>query len=135
MPTSVHRTAPVPVKRASVRATSVEATQKPSLRFHHSQKLRKKTIDALNIVENAENASAHSGQLTDLVLELTDTGMEQFFLQSLKDAKVNFVVLQSAALGLAGVQKVMGTVVRTFIGRMDHRQILSVCSSIRQFMA
>ena len=134
MSTSAHRTAPVPVKRASVRATAVEITQKPFLRFHHSQKLRKKTIDLLDIIESADNATVHSGQLTDLVLELTDIGMEQFFLESLRDAKVNFVVQQSAAFGLTGVQKVMGAVVRSFIGRMDHRQMLSVCSSIRQFM-
>ena len=60
--------------------------------------------------------------------------MDQFFLQSLKATKANFVVQQSASLGLSGVQKVMGTVTRNIIGRMDDRQLLSVCGSIRQFM-
>lgn len=41
---------------------------------------------------------------------------------------------QSAALGLSGVQKVMGSVTRNIIGRMDDKQLLSVCRSIRQFM-
>jgi hypothetical protein len=77
----------------------------------------------------------HSGHLTELVLELTSTGMDQFFLQSLKETKANFVVQQSAALGLSGVQKVMGTVIRNIMGRMDDRQLLSVCESIRRFMA
>ncbi|MCK7495219.1 MAG: hypothetical protein MZW92_32070 [Comamonadaceae bacterium] len=69
------------------------------------------------------------------MLELTDSGMDQYFLQSLKATKANFVVQQSAALGLAGVQKVMGTVIRNMLGRMDDRQLLVVCGSIRQFMA
>lgn len=45
-----------------------------------------------------------------------------------------FGVQQSAALGLSGVQKVMGSVTRNIIGRMDDKQLLSVCRSIRQFM-
>lgn len=134
MPTSTKLVAPNPVKRAPKHTTAVEAVQKPFLRFHHSDKLRRKTMEVLNIVEGAEDATVHTSELTDLVLELTDVGFDQFFLQSLKDAKVGFVVQQSAVLGLAGVQKVMGAVVRKFIGRMDHQQLLSVCSAIRSFM-
>ncbi|MGB2816085.1 MAG: hypothetical protein WBA53_17960 [Burkholderiaceae bacterium] len=133
MPTSAKRPASVTAKRAPKQA--IEPVSKPFLRFHHSHELRAKTLDILVIVENAEKATAYSGELTELVLELTDHGMDQYFLQSLKATRANFVVQQSAALGLAGVQKVMGTVIRNILGRMDDRQLLVVCSSIRQFMA
>jgi len=93
-----------------------------------------KTLQVLVAVESAEKATVHADKLTDLVLELTDHGMDQYFVQSLKATKVNFVVQQSAALGLAGVQKVMGTVIRNIIGRMDDRQLIVVCGSIRRFM-
>jgi hypothetical protein len=132
MPTSAKRAAPVTAKRAPKKV--VEPGSKPFLRFHHSHELRVKTLEVLEIVENADKATAYSGELTELVLELTDHGMDQYFLQSLKATKANFVVQQSAALGLAGVQKVMGTVIRNILGRMDDRQLLVVCSSIRQFM-
>lgn len=132
MPTSTKRAAPVAAKRALRK--SVEPSSKPFLRFHHSQELRVKTLEVLEAVEGAEKAAAYSGQLTELVLELTDNGMDQYFLRSLKATKANFVVQQSAALGLSGVQKLMGTVIRNIIGRMDDRQILSVCGSIRKFM-
>jgi hypothetical protein len=105
------------------------------MRFHHSEELRVKTLAVLEAVESADRPSAHSARLTDLVLELTDCGMDQYFLQSLKATKANFVVQQSAALGMSGVQKVMGTVIRNMLGRMDDRQLLSVCGSIRRFMA
>ncbi|MCL4748379.1 MAG: hypothetical protein KJZ83_23645 [Burkholderiaceae bacterium] len=108
---------------------------KPFLRFHHSRELRVRTLEILETIENAERPTAYSGHLGDLVLELTDSGMDQYFLQSLKAAKANFVVQQSAALGLSGVQKLMGAVIRNVIGRMDDRQLLSVCGSIRRFMA
>lgn len=132
MPTSPKPAPPAPAKRATKKAD--DAGSKPFMRFHHSKELRAKTLKVLQTVENAEKPSAHSAQLTDLILELTDCGMDQYFLQSLKATKANFVVQQSAALGLSGVQKVMGTVIRNIVGSMDDRQLLSVCSSIRQFM-
>jgi hypothetical protein len=133
MPTSPRRAAPVTAKRTPKKA--VDPGSRPFLRFHHSQELRVKTIEVLEVVESAGKATAYSGHLTDLVLELTDSGMDQYFLQSLKATKANFVVQQSAALGLSGVRKLMGTVIRNILGRMDDRQLLSICGSIRQFMA
>ena len=132
MPTSQKSATPVAVNRAKKKAG--EPSSKPFLRFQHSQELRVKTLEVLETVENAEKPTAHAGRLTDLVLELTDSGMDRYFLQSLKSTKANFVVQQSAALGLSGVQKVMGTVIRNILGRMDDRQLISVCGSIRQFM-
>ena len=132
MPTPAKRAAPVTAKRTTTKAG--EAVSKPFLRFHHSHELRVKTLKVLVAVENAEEATAHSAELIELVLELTESGMDQYFLQSLKATKANFVVQQSASLGLAGVQKVMGTVIRNILGRMDDRQLRAVCGSIRQFM-
>ncbi len=131
MPTP--RAAPVAAKAAPKKVPS-KGAEKPFLRFHHSPALRAKTLADLTAVECAESASDCAAQLTDLVLELTDAGMDQFFLQSLKATKANFVVHQTAAVGLAGVHKVMGTVIRNILGRMDDRQLLVVCGSIRQFM-
>jgi hypothetical protein len=126
--------APATVKREPRRTKIAEPPPKPFLRFHHSQQLRDRTLEVLDAIESAGDPTVHSARLIELVLELTESGMDQYFLQSLKATKANFVVQQSAALGLAGVQKVMGTVVRNIIGRMDSRQLLSVSASIRQFM-
>lgn len=131
--TSPKRAPPAAAKKVPKQATGPDT--KPFLRFHHSQELRAKTLEVLEAVEGAEKATAYSGPLTELVLELTDSGMNQYFMQSLKATKANFVVQQSAALGMSGVQKVMGTVIRNILGRMDDRQLRSVCSSIRGFMA
>jgi hypothetical protein len=133
MPTSAKRIAPVPAKKTAKKV--VAPASKPFLRFHHSHELRVRTLEILEDVENAESASTYSDQLAELVLELTNSGMDEYFLQSLKAAKVNFVVQQSAALGLSGVQKVIGTVTRNVLSRMDDRQLLSVCESLRKFMA
>ena len=73
MPTSAKRLAPVTAKRAPKK--TVEPVSKPFLRFHHSHELRVRTLEVLVTVENAEQATTHSEELTELVLELTDHGM------------------------------------------------------------
>jgi hypothetical protein len=109
-------------------------SSKPFLRFYYSDDLRKKTLSVLVTLEQAQDATAHRGALADVVAELTNSGMDAYFMKPLKLAKAGFIVQQSAELGLAGAQRVMGSVIRNIITRMDGPQLLSVCGSIRQFM-
>ena len=107
---------------------------RPFLRFFHSEALRKKTLSVLGTLERAQDPTAHRAVLADIAVELTHTGMDYFFMQPLKASKAGFIVQQSANLGLAGAQQVMGSVIRNIIGRMNAPQLLSVCGSIRQLM-
>jgi hypothetical protein len=109
-------------------------TSRPFLRFYHSEGLRKKTLSVLSTLEQAEDATAHREALADVVVELTNSGLDYYFMKPLKLAKAGFIVQQSANLGLAGAQQVMGSVIRNIIGRMDRPQLLSVRGSIRQLM-
>lgn len=106
----------------------------PFLRFYHSEALRKKTLSLLSVIEQTQDAAAHRTALADLVVELTNAGLDYYFMKQLKLAKPGFLVEQSANLGMAGAQQVMGSVIRQVIGRMDSTQLLSVCGSIRQLM-
>jgi len=108
---------------------------KPFLRFYHSTSLRANTLAVLTTLEQAQDCTRYSNALTDIVMELTDSGLEYYFLRPLKLANVNFVVEQSAQLGMAGVKRVMAPVIRNVIGRMDAQQLLTVCQHIRQLMA
>jgi len=107
---------------------------KPFLRFYHSEALGKKTLSLLSTIEQAQDATTYRDALSNLVVELTNSGMDYYLMRPLKLAKPGFIMEQSANLGMAGVQQVMGSVVRQIIGRMDGLQLISVCGSIRQFM-
>jgi hypothetical protein len=63
-----------------------------------------------------------------------NSGMNYYFLRPLKVAKAGFVSEQSAKLGMAGATRVLASVIRTIIGRMDKAQLLAVCSYIRELM-
>jgi hypothetical protein len=135
MPRLSKRRSPGKAKRpARPRAAAVRPTAEPFLRFYHSAGLRKKTLSVLNALERAQDAIGHREALADIVVELTNSGMNYFFLRPLKLAKAGFIVEQSANLGLAGAQQVMGSVIHSIIGRMDRPQLLVVSGYIRQLM-
>jgi hypothetical protein len=124
MPTSPKRKA----------ASPAVAPEKPFLRFYHSEALRHKTLAVLVLLEESEDPTDHVGELADMVIELMNSGMDYFFMQPLKESKAGFIVQQSANLGLAGAQQVIGSVIRKIIQRMDDAQLISVCGSIRRLM-
>lgn len=127
-PSSRRVSKPVPKGRAPAEAAEAGAF----LRFHHSEVLRKKTLLILVALEDAPDPIQHREALADLVVELTNAGMDYYFIKQLKAAKVGFIVQQSANLGMIGAMQMMGSVIRSIIGRMDDAQLLSVCGSIRQ---
>lgn len=107
---------------------------KPFLRFYHSEVLRKETLSLISALELADDPATHRDALASLVVKLTNSGMDYYFMKPLKLAKPGFLVEQSANLGMVGVQQVMGTFIRQVVGRMESPQLLSVCGSIRQLM-
>ena len=110
------------------------SSAKPFLRFYHSEELRNRTIAMLKALEGARDPTVHRGALADIAVELTNGGLDYYFIQPLKVAKAGFIVEQSAGLGMTGVQQLMGSVIRNVIGRMTGAQLLSVGKSLRQFM-
>ena len=106
----------------------------PFLCFYHSKSLRANTLAVLTTLEQAKDCTRYSNALTEIVLELTDSGLEYYFLRPLKLANVGFVVEQSAQLGMGSVKRVMAPVIRNIIGHLDSRQLLMVCQHIRQLM-
>lgn len=110
------------------------ASSPPFLRFYYPEALHRKTLSLLDRLEAADDPAAHRDALADVVVELTNSGMDFYFMKPLKAAKAGFVLEQTASLGMKGVQQVMASVIRQIIGRMGTPQLLSVCGSIRQLM-
>ena len=112
------------------RATDHEAAE-PFLRFHHSPELQARTDAVLTALESSPTLAGHGDALADLVAELTEAGMNYYYLRALKGAQVGFVVEQSARLAMSGAVKLISSVSRKFIVRMDDEQLLAVARHIR----
>lgn len=119
-----------PVVR-TVPVSSIDAAE-PSMRFHHSRALRAKTIAVLAALEAAPERARHGDAIADLVTELIEVGMDYYFMRALSRAQMGFVAEQSARIGLSGAVKLISSVSRKFIVRMDQRQLLIVAQHIRE---
>lgn len=106
----------------------------PYLRFYHSEELREKTLAVLEELEQAENPKKSRGALGDLVVELTNTGLDYYFLRPLELAEAGFVAQKTAKMGMKTAQRMMGPMIRRVIGGMNKQQLLSICSYIRELM-
>jgi hypothetical protein len=134
MATPSKRSSKPAVKKLPRPAPKPAAASKPFLRFYHSGDLRARTLAVLAALEKSANPAQHRDDLAEVVVDLTDAGMDYYFMKPLKLSKANFIVQQSARVGMAGTLQVLGTVIRNIVGRMDGPQLLSVCGSIRQLM-
>lgn len=85
----------------------------------------------LDTLEAAEDPEEHSGALADLVSELTESGMDYYYMRALKLSGAGFVAQRSAGVGISGAVRMISTVSRQFIMRMDGKQLRAVASHIR----
>lgn len=106
----------------------------PSLRFHHSAELRARTLKVLDALEAAEDATTERGDLADVVLELTEVGLDYYFVKPVVAAKAGFMAQQSTKLGVSGILRLMGPVARRVLGGMDSHQLLVVSQHMRHLM-
>jgi hypothetical protein len=129
--TAAKDVAPVPAKTPRTAKARATTPTGPSLRFYHSEVLREKTNTVLSALESQPGHPHHGEAIADLVTHLIEAGMDYYFLKPLKQAEVGFVAEQSARLGISGAVKLVSSISRKFIIRMDQSQLLVVASHIR----
>jgi hypothetical protein len=112
----------------------VEGGEWPSLRFRYPATLHAQVLEVLEALETADDATRHRGALSDVVLQLTEAGLDWYFVKAVRDAKVEYVAEQTTKVGLSSIRKVMGPVVRRVIGGMNHEQLRSAGGHIRGLM-
>ena len=90
----VPTSAKLPAKPAKPRVKRLVKTPspsaQPSLRFYYSESLRAKTLAVLATLEKAKDSTKYRNALTDIIEELTDSGMDYYFLRPLKLAGAGF---------------------------------------------
>jgi hypothetical protein len=104
---------------------------KPSVRFLHSPALRKRTDAVLARIERDDDATRHASALSSVVVALTETGLDYYFLRPLRDSKFGFVARQTANLGMSGALRVMSPIIGRILAGADTAQLRGVARHIR----
>jgi hypothetical protein len=125
---------PVPHKPAAAKPAAPQPSTpgaQGSMSFCRSEALQTRVHAVLGAIEAQPDDPQHGAALADLVNELIDAGVDHYFLRGLKHAEVNFVVMQSARLGLSGAMRLLSSVSRQFILRLEPKQMLLVVAHLR----
>ncbi len=109
-------------------------SKKPSIRFFHPAPLRARTNSVLAAIARDEDPTRHVGALSRVVVDLTDAGLDYYFLRPLKQAKVGFVSQQTAKLGMAGALRIVSPVVHSILGGANAAQVRVIARHISQLM-
>jgi hypothetical protein len=104
---------------------------KPSLRFFYSTALRKRTEAVLLRIERDDDATKHAAALSGIVCELTNAGLEYYFLRPLEDGRFGFVAKQTASLGMSGALRLMSPIISRILSGADTNQLRGVAGHIR----
>jgi hypothetical protein len=112
----------------------VPSSKKPSIRFFHSAALRARTNRVLAAIARNEDPTPHVGALSNVVIDLTNAGLDYYFLRPLKQAKVGFVAQQTARLGMAGALRIMSPVIRTILANANVTQVRVIARHVAHLM-
>jgi hypothetical protein len=104
---------------------------KPSVRFFHSPALRKRTDAVLARIERDDDATQHASALSSVVVALTETGLDYYFLRPLRESRFGFMARQTANLGMSGALRVMSPIISRILGGADTAQLRGVARHIR----
>lgn len=111
-----------------------EAVGLPFLRFYHSKALRTRTLSVLEALETEADPTSQRTELAEVVLALTEAGLDYYFVKAVVAAKVGFMAEKSTRFGVSSFLRVMGPVARRVIGGMNAQQLLTVSKHIRHLM-
>jgi hypothetical protein len=123
-----------PARSASKKTAKPDQAAKPHLRFHYPVGLHAETIAVLTAIEEGPDTPKHHEAIAGIAARLIDAGMDYYFLRPLRLGKVGFVVEQSAGIASAGASRILATVTRNVLLRMNRTQLLAVCAHIRHLM-
>ena len=120
--------------KAAIPKPARASADKPFLRFTHAKPLRVRTLQVLDAIDTDDDPLPHRDALGKLIVELSNAGLNFFFIESVGKLKMGFIVNQTASLGIGSVMRVLGPTVRNIVGRMDKKQLRQVSGIMRQMM-
>ena len=89
---------------------------------------------ALQAVRADPAAEESRGALVEIVLELTDRGMDFYYLEPLRRARVGAMATSATRLGIAAAGRGIPPIVRRVISSLDDEQVLGVADFVDEIL-
>ncbi len=112
----------------------MRVSAEPSLQFHYPAPLQKRADAVLSRIEGDDDATPQAGALSAVVLDLTEAGLDYYFLRAVEQAKFGFAARQASTFATAGALRLMSPLIGRVLASADSRQLRAVARHIRYLM-
>jgi hypothetical protein len=114
--------------------TAKRATTRSLLAFEVPSELCRRTEEVIEAIRKSADPQPHAQELIEVIIELTRTGLDSYFLLPLKRARVGSVNYGSAKLGVAAAGKSLPVLVRKVVGSVSSEQLLEIVDFLDQIL-
>ncbi|MGB3565210.1 MAG: hypothetical protein WBH85_11915 [Thermoanaerobaculia bacterium] len=102
------------------------------LSFPLSAELRQQTLETIAQLRESTDRRRHLPLLSDLISDLTEAGLEYYFVHSLQRAGVGMIGVSTAKLGIASTSKGIPMVINNVVKMMSDEQLAAVADFIEE---
>ncbi len=102
--------------------------------FPISPELYTSVTDIVDEIRNEGKTADNLKRLTNIIIELTDTGLEYFFVHSLEKAGTGGLQIGTVKLALTTARRAIGAVARKILKNMSESQVLTIVDFIESLL-
>lgn len=102
--------------------------------FRISPELLERAETALQQVRENPTRPPHVDALVTVILELTDSGLDYYFLEPLRRIEAGAMSMASARLGIAAAGRGLPTIIRRVVASLDEQQILALADFLDELL-
>ena len=102
--------------------------------FRISPELMEQAQAALRAVREDPSDEDRLGALVEVILELTDRGMDFYYMEPLRRAQVGAITASAARLGLAAASRGIPAIIRRVVSSLDEEQVLSIAGFVDEIL-
>lgn len=102
--------------------------------FEISPELMARAEEALAAVRAEPGHTPNVDALVEVILELTDRGMDFYYLEPLRRARVSAMATSAARLGFAAASRGIPAIIRRVVSSLDEEQLLGIVDFIDEIL-
>ena len=102
--------------------------------FRISPELMERAQAALRAVREDPSDEDEVNALLEVILELTDHGMDFYYLEPLRRARAGTITTTAARVGLAAAGRGIPAIIRRVISSLDEGQLLSIADFVDEIL-
>ncbi len=102
--------------------------------FQISPELMAEAQEALAAVREDPTHRPNVKALVEVLLELTDRGMDFYYMEPLRRARAGTMTASAARLGLAAASRGIPPIIRRVISSLDENQVLAIADFVDEIL-